>query len=188
MSASKTQILNLALSKLNAENIVIPNQDSRAAELCEIFYDAAVDAVLRSYLWNCAKDRAVLSALADAPAFGWEKQFTLPADCLRVIQSEPDVEYVIESGKLLADTETISILYIKRIDAAFFDPLLVEVVALDLAAKIAFPISGNPGLTAKMENSREQKLMEARAVNSIENNIRGRSRIKQNSAWDKARY
>lgn len=188
MSASKIQICNLALSKLNAENIVNVTDDSRSAELCNDFYDSAVDAVLRSYLWNCAKERVTLAALATAPLFDWDYQYELPVDCLRVIRSEPDQEFVIEAGKLLTDCETCSILYIKRIDAGAFDPLLVECVALDLAAKIAFPLSGNPALTQKMEDSRERKLLEARAVNSIENNVRNQNRIKSNSAWHKARY
>lgn len=188
MSVSKVQICNLALSKLNAETIVSLEDESRAAELCGDFYDAAVDAVLRSYLWNCAKERVILAALETAPLFDWDYQFQLPTDCVRVIRSEPDVEFVIEGGKLLTDTETCSILYIKRIEAADFDPLLVEVVALDLAAKIAFPLSGNAGITQKMEDSRDRKLLEARAVNSIENNVRNQNRIKSNSAWHQARY
>lgn len=188
MSVSKVEICNIALSKLNAENIVIPGLDSRGAELCEIFYSNAVDSVLRSYLWNCAKARTSLARQTAVPAFGWKYQFTLPVDCLRVIRCEPDVEYEIECRNLLCDESAISILYIGRIAEYDFDPLLVEVVALDLAAKIAFPVSGNASLTAKMEDSLQKKLLEARSVNSMENHLRGRNRIKQNSVWDKSRY
>lgn len=192
MSVSKVKICNLALFKVNGSRITSFEDNSKEAELCNEFYDMAVENVLRSYIWNCAKNRRALSRLSETPAFGWEYQYQLPSDCLRVIAMEPDnIDYVIESGKLLTNSATCAILYIRKIsDPNQFDALLVEVIALDLAAKIAFPLSGNPGLTGKMEQSKEQRLIEAISINAIENNHKNKfqNSAKINSTWDKARY
>lgn len=90
-----------------------------------------------------------------APAFGWEYRFTLPTDCLRVLevndseQGDNRSPWIIEGDYLLTNQDTCNLVYIAKItDVAKFDPLFVDAFALSLAVRLTESIRG---ATAKTE-------------------------------------
>ena len=84
--ASVVQICNGALNQLGASTILTLTEDSKNARLCNARYENVRDAVFRHHPWNCLQKRLALPADTEAPAWGFTKQFTLPADCLRLLR------------------------------------------------------------------------------------------------------
>jgi hypothetical protein len=161
---SEADICNLALSHLGEAPIVSLDEDSTAGRACLLHYAATRDAVLRSHRWNFAQGRVTLSQLAAAPAFGWEHQYSLPEDCLRVLEfndSEAgDVisdAFTIEGRILLADDDTAEVVYLKRVeDVGLFDALFVQALALALAIALSEKIRGTTGKTAELTSAYER--------------------------------
>lgn len=148
--ASQTAIANLALTKLgSASKITSLTDNSVAARAIYGVYDIARRALLRRYQWSFAITRASLPALAAAPAWGFARQFQLPADFLRIVQVN-DVfavpalnDYVdgdtsawaIEGQLILTDfSAPLKIRYVRDVtDESTFDALFVMALASLLA-------------------------------------------------------
>ena len=168
--ASIVDICNGALNQLGASTILTLTEDSKNARLCNARYTQVRDSVFRSHPWNCLQKRLQLAADSDAPAWGFTKQYTLPADCLRVLTIlDYDADYKIEGRKILTDNSTMKILYISRIeDPNEYDELLRETLSAALAADIAYAITSSNPTATNMFNLFQSKLKEARFVDSTE--------------------
>ena len=149
---SSTDIGNLALDLLTAGTVQdIENPTDATESLLNRWYDVTRRKLLREHPWNFASKRAILAASNDDPAFGYDSQFLLPTDFIR-LNSIVDAEgypigneaYEIENGYLLYNAEAgqLRIKYIWDItDVSKFDPLFVDLLAIDLAMAIAFSVS-----------------------------------------------
>lgn len=168
--ASIVDICNGALNQLGASTILTLTEDSKNARLCNARYTQVRDSVFRSHPWNCLQKRLQLAADTDAPAWGFTKQYTLPADCLRVLTIlDYDADYKIEGRKILTDNSTMKILYISRVeDPNEYDELLRETLSAALAADIAYAITSSNPTATNMFNLFQSKLKEARFVDSTE--------------------
>jgi hypothetical protein len=151
--ADETSICNLALGRIGDERIMSLNDASQSARYCKLFYSQTRDEVLRSHAWNFATARTTLTALADPPAFGWDLQYQLPNDFLRLCQLnswdawEPLDLFELEGDKLLTNESKAEIKYIYRItDVSIFDTIFIEALSLKLASKIARPLTGSQSL------------------------------------------
>lgn len=157
-----TTVCNAALARLGEARIFELDDDNAAARACKLNFPLTRDEVLRSHWWNFAADRAELSQLSETVAFGWDYAYQLPADCLRVLAvngvsaaGDPSEQWEIEGGKLLHDSSTAEIRYIKRVsDLNLFDSLALEALIVLLASKIAPAIQG--GSTGKANDLKEE--------------------------------
>ncbi len=179
MTTSVVSICNTALDLLGGDLIASLADDSKAARFCARNYERVRDAVLRAYPWNCAMARASLAALAQAPAWGYGRQYALPegpdpAYCLRALAINGEVDfgltYKIEGRRILTDEDApLEILYIARVeDPSLYDALLTDAIAARLALDAAYPLSGSVSLAQAMGNAYAEKLAEARQVDSQE--------------------
>ena len=168
--ASVVDICNGALNQLGASTILTLTEDSKNARLCNARYTQVRDAVFRSHPWNCLQKRVQLATDTDTPAWGFTKQYTLPADCLRVLTIlDYDADYKIEGRKILTDNSTMKILYISRIeDPNEYDELLRETLSAALAADIAYAVTSSNPTASNMYNLFQDKLKDARFVDSTE--------------------
>ena len=168
--ASIVDICNGALNQLGASTILTLTEDSKNARLCNARYTQIRDSVFRSHPWNCLQKRLQLAADSDAPAWGFTKQYTIPADCLRVLTIlDYDADYKIEGRKILTDNSTMKILYISRIeDPNEYDELLRETLSAAIAADIAYAVTSSNPTATNMYNLFQSKLKEARFVDSTE--------------------
>ena len=168
--ASVVDICNGALNQLGASTILTLTEDSKNARLCNARYTQVRDAVFRSHPWNCLQKRVQLAADTDTPAWGFTKQYTLPADCLRVLTIlDYDADYKIEGRKILTDNSTMKILYISREeDPNQYDELLRETLSAALAADIAYAVTSSNPTASNMYNLFQDKLKDARFVDSTE--------------------
>ena len=109
--ASIVDICNGALNQLGASTIITLTEDSKNARLCNARFTQVRDSVFRSHPWNCLQKRVELAADTDTPAWGFTSQFTIPADCLRVLSIlDFDSDHKIEGRKILTDNSSMKIL------------------------------------------------------------------------------
>ena len=152
--ASQIDICNLALTKLGDTNISSITQNARPAKLLNQCYELMLEEVLRAYDWNFATGRAQLARLDEDPIFGYDFQYSLPADYLKIRKFfnaygagfiRP--QYEIEGRKLLTNEETVQIIYTKKItDTTYFDSLFISAFAARLALEICESLTGKSTL------------------------------------------
>lgn len=166
--ASQVEICNRALTKNGAGRITSLSDDNVRASVMSAIWDSVRKAELRKAFWSFAMARARLPKLVEAPAFGYNNQFQLPSDFLRVVKVGDwyDVPaiwnyvngdtsvYAIEGGKILCDfAAPLNLRYIRdETDPGTFDPLFVEAFATRLAAESCEELTNS--------NSRKQALQE----------------------------
>jgi len=185
MATTETQICNLALSRIGASRILAIDSSSVESRACLLHYEVVRDEVLRAHRWNFAIKRETLTALATDPSFGWEKQYQLPSDYLRMLQlngweaGEDPSRWEIEGRLLLTDQTEVEVKYIYRnTDASQYDPIFVQALACKLAAALAKEISGSSTI------SQEQLQEYERVIGPIARRIDGHeSRPKVKLPW-----
>lgn len=126
---SQTDLLNGALGLCGANRITGIDDGTINANHCKVFYPPLLDATLRMAHWNFAVGRANLSPSVTPPLFEWAYAYPLPADNLKLREYNGGTVnasglvlwdgrwlrlYVIESGKLLSNEATPSIVYTRR--------------------------------------------------------------------------
>lgn len=143
-TVTSTQIANLALSRLGPGSGYLTDLSTDttiAGQALNRTYEMVRDEVLESHPWNFAVARAELAADVATPEWGFDHQYSLPANCLRFLSMYGEkVPYQIEGDKLLVDDEgPLLIRYIKReSDTSKFSPTFVAA----LATRWAFEICG----------------------------------------------
>ncbi len=184
--ASTVDIANFALNNLGASNISSLDENSKAARIVNQRYESVRDAVFRAHPWNCLMQRSQLAQDTEAPAYGYAKQYSLPADpfCLRVLEfstgtlSYPQDNitsntggpvFVIEGRKLLTDENSAQIKYIGRItDPQQYDASLIEALAARLAAEVCYAVTGSTSMVQIQTSLYEAKMTEARFNDATE--------------------
>ena len=168
--ASIVDICNGALNQLGASTIITLTEDSKNARLCNARFTQVRDSVFRSHPWNCLQKRVELAADTDTPAWGFTSQFTIPADCLRVLSIlDFDSDHKIEGRKILTDNSSMKILYVSRVtDPNEYDELLRETLSAALAADIAYAVTSSNPTASNMYKLFQDKLKAARFVDSTE--------------------
>lgn len=200
---SKVDLWNIAITRLGHEPISEEGENTKAGRLCRLHYPLVLDAVLRSHPWNFAVRRAALASVTTSPSFEYDFAFALPTDpyCLKVIRTDWEadgfnsdtVPYRIETinhdgtpvRSLLCNEDTCSIEYVARVtDVSLFDALFADALAARLAAEIAIALTDNKTAADLMMSVYQEKLAEARVVDSQEGTPRD---WVDTSAWLRAR-
>lgn len=192
--ASVVDICNGALNQLGASTILTLTEDSKNARLCNARYTQVRDSLFRSHLWNCLTKRVELAKDTATPSWGFSYQFTLPADCLRVVTIlNYDYDYKVEGRKILANHGTLKIQYISRVeDPNQYDELLRETISAALSADIAYAVTSSNPVASNMYKLFQDKLREARFVDATEgqstNPDNGQSDVIGSSSFINSRY
>ena len=192
--ASVVDICNGALNQLGASTILTLTEDSKNARLCNARYTQVRDSLFRSHLWNCLTKRVELAKDTEVPSWGFSYQFTLPADCLRVVTIlNYDYDYKVEGRKILANHGTLKIQYISRVeDPNQYDELLRETISAALSADIAYAVTSSNPVASNMYKLFQDKLREARFVDATEgqstNPDNGQSDVIGSSSFINSRY
>ncbi len=183
---SQVDIANYALNTLGATNITSLDENSKPARIINQRYESVRDTVFRAHPWNCLLRRVELAKESTSPEFGYANQYALPTDpfCLRVLEfSNGTLSYpqdnmtsnsggpvfVIEGRKLLTDEGIAKIKYVGRVtDPQQYEANLIETLAAKLAMEIAYAITGSNSIIQVTASLYDQKLKEARFVDSTE--------------------
>lgn len=201
MALSETKICSMSLARIGATRLNDLGADTSPSAIhCRTHYEQTRDALLRSHFWRFASARAELSQDTTDPDFEWDNQFILPSDFMRFksVYEENGTEsrnnrHAIEGRRFLTNDSAVSIRYVKRItDVTEFDSLFVEVLALQLALKLVYPLAGTGaagrGLKQEIKDElfgspgRPGVMARVRAMDKNETDVGGRS------DWNLARH
>lgn len=152
MSYSVVQLCNLALSRIGiSQSITSLSEASTKAQLCNLHYDAARDAVLEAFPWPFATVTASLALVTVAPSTDWKYAFRAPSDCVKALRtldagrgsSSPFAVGADAIGQLvLFDGDTVSLQYIQRVtDTGRFPASFGHALAWRLASELAAPLA-----------------------------------------------
>lgn len=190
--ASETDLLNDALSQCGATPITAIDDGSINANHCQRFYPPLRDALLRMHHWNFALKWVQLAQDVTPPVAEFAYAYTLPADCLKVVNYGgsataisslslifPDsgirvvTRYKVQGRKLVSNDGTVYIQYLRRVtnpdewDAGFY-----QAVSTWLASKLAMAITKDIRLsTGLLAQARDILLPLATAVDGQEGSI-----------------
>jgi hypothetical protein len=167
---TQKEIYNGSLNQLGATTILSLTENSKNARLCNSRYTQVRDSLFRSHPWNCLQKRVALAADTATPAWGFSSQFTLPADCLRLLRIlDYDSDHKVEGRKILSNASSMKILYVARItDPNEYDELLRETLSAALGADIAYGVTSSNPVAQNMYQLFQDKLKDARFVDATE--------------------
>ena len=144
------------------------------------------DAKTNAYV-NCIAEKVVAVLPKEYASQNWEvvvfedesaNAFALPSDFLRVLKIHngttdsvaSDMPYKVEGKNIITDEATVYLVYVsKDTDPNNYDSYLYEVLAYQLAADMAYGITNNATLAKNLLVDADEKLREARFVDSVEN-------------------
>lgn len=86
MATSPVEICNLALGWLGSDLIISLDDSSVEAKLCKANYAIARDAVIEDREWTFAVQRIEPSRLTEQPVYGYDYQFQIPPEVIRILQ------------------------------------------------------------------------------------------------------
>ena len=169
--ASQVGIVNLAYGKFGDLTIQAITDSTPQARAAAVLWNNVRDEVLSSYPWKFAIKRITLDTPdAETPEFGYDYQYTLPADCLKVMELyDSTANYVVEGGKLLCSDEEIYLKYIAQItDTSLYPPPFVASFAAKLAAELCPKRSGDKKTRLELLQEFELTISRAYKLDAIE--------------------
>lgn len=166
--ATDISICSNALLMLGDKPIASFDEGSDRARTAANLWPDVRDSVLRSHPWNCAVKRVTLLPLSDAPDFDYAYRFTLPGDWLRTLSVGElgfTDDWRIEGRELLANYTPCKLRYIFRNTVpATYDTLLVDLLTVTMAARMAYPITQSAALAQEMADRALRLKREAKSV------------------------
>ena len=194
-SVTKTEICNLALSKLGSDRIQLANfadDTGQVKEQCDLFFLPSLEELTRMYSWNCCKKRSG-SISADANfdgEYNYSTSYSFPTDCIRVLGVERNTTDEMSTGSNTTALEKNDFIVLGRkiycnittglylhylaipedeVNHAYMDASFLKCFYTFLAMKLAVPLTGN----SEVENAIRSEfykicLPEAKRLNSIE--------------------
>ena len=178
--ASIVNICNSALNLLGASTISALTEDTKNARLCNQRYEPIRNRIFRAHNWNCLITRTQLAQDSTAPIVEYAYAYTLPVSCLRILKIHngttdsiaSNLDYKVEGRKIVTDETTIYLVYVAiDTDPTNYDSYLYEAIAHQLAADLAYAITNNSTLANNYMNRSDERLREARFLDSVENSL-----------------
>lgn len=182
---SRIDVANRAALKLGTEWISSFNDQNKFARAISLCYDGLLESELSKNRWTFAIKRASLPALAAVPAWGFERQFLLPTDCLRLdwVDGAGRSEYLanfladstspfrIEGRYILTDLEApLSIRYITLADNPNeWDPCFLNAFSARLAYECCEHVTQSKTKKSTLWGEYQDEIANARRMSAIQN-------------------
>lgn len=182
--ASVIQVANRALTKLGAARIISLDDNNKQARSISNCFEDLRDAELRAHRWQFSIKRSSLAASAEAPAYGFQNQFPLPSDFLRldmIADQYPDAimddyigtetaEWAIEGNMILTSMSApLKIRYVAQVtDPNDWDALFREALACRIAAEICEDLTQSNEKRQLAWKERQQAISDAIRIGAIE--------------------
>ena len=181
-------ICNLGLSAAKAKLIASLDDDSAEGRAAKTWYAPIRDKVLGDRIWSFAKGQFVLNPLAAAPLFGWERQFQLPAEVVRVHRvvdvDGVQVEWDLQGRVILSDALALYVTAVKKEeDTSLYSPGFCVAVGLRLGSIFAIPFAGSRQLRDDLWKEYEVELKDAAGVDGSQ----GRSEVARSTHFSDRR-
>jgi len=187
VATTELQIANSALVKVGADRILSLDDDNKRARVVKEQLPKLRDEVLYSHPWKFALDYRELGLISGKPVGPFSLQYLLPNDVLRVftvtdgtVLDAPEFSprVVIHpwkrvGNKIYAELNPLIIECVVRVtDVSLWSPTFAEVLALRLAADIAYSIVQSTTLMREQFLIYEDFLAVARSFNGQEGSVR----------------
>jgi len=184
--ASSVEICNLALYLVGSERISSLSENTKRAKICNDLYVIVRDSFLGSHPWNFAVRRVELAKTATTPEFGFEYEYQLPADILRVLTLEhDDILYRIEGDKLLSNEATMKIEYVaKEEDTSKYPSYFIDAFSAKLAVRLSYPLVQSNELKTELRDHAKELFRDARLYDAQE----GSPRDLMKTEWTDSRF
>ena len=143
--ATKTEILNKALTQVGAAAITSIDDDSTNAKVMSRVYESSLRSILSECKWNFATKRVLLSVTTDVLAWydtGENIIYQRPSDIIRIFGvNSPSAQWREEGDYIISDSSGLGIRYVYFLDTprkypAFFVDALVDRLSADIAYQI----------------------------------------------------
>lgn len=176
--ASRVDVYNQVRTLLREAKVIASIlDDNKLVDLLNTHWDVCRDALLRQDYWTFARRRALLSADATAPEFGWTYRYLrLPTD-MRLIgftdqgsQKLITIPHELEGRYILTDQSApLKVKYITS-DASVseYDPLFVQLLSIDLGMRVAGSLTGKVTHIEILSQMRQGASEMASRINSLE--------------------
>lgn len=180
---TKTEVANLALSRLGASLIVrLGDETLPGSEQADLLYTPTLEEVLREFPWSFAEREESLAQLPTAETEHFDYSYSLPAGCVRLlnIQTEyrenPINDFRRTGGKLHCNVSPARISYITSdLEPDDYDPDFREAFVVLLASNLAKPLLQSPQMAQALKEEYltvslpKAKTNDARETDSREN-------------------
>lgn len=172
--ASLIEIYNKALIAFAEDPLNSEGTPIETANVLNAAWPVVRSKIFRAHPWNCLIARTTLSASATAPSWGFAYQYPLPQGddyCERVLRIEDTrADWKVEGRRILTDEPgPLKVLYVKRVtDTEQYDGMLVDALAAELAAAVAYRFTTSRTVTADMRDAAKAALRDARSADGQE--------------------
>jgi len=184
--SSEVQVYNLALNAVGTRsNISSPTEQSREAEVCNLWYSPVRDQILSAAPWPEATKIAYPALLAEAddeaawletePRLGYQYVYAMPSDALRPRYMSDFSRFLFSNydgqRALHSNTEDAILAYTSRLEnVALWDSELQMAVVYGLAANICMPLTGKPSRAKMLAEKANELIINARVAAANANN------------------
>jgi len=188
--ASSIQIANEALAEIAAGSIAAFDENSRESSEINRFFDTLLEEVLDWCEWPWARRYVTLASIINDRAAEWLYAYAKPVDCAQAIavrevetapgvlplygpftlpwQDATPIRFILEGEKIYTNAETATLVYsTTEIQASELPPLVRRAFALELAARIAYPVKKDMKLQEAL--IRKAEVARQRAIADEEN-------------------
>lgn len=190
MSASKTNILNKALTLVGAAPIVNIDDGSNNANILKRVYDISLRSVLSEGKWNFATKRALLTVSTDTLDWydvGETIIYVRPSDIIRIYgANSANAIYREEGDYIISDTAGLGLRYVYFLeDPTKYSALFIDAFIDKLSSDIAYMVVNSSTLgerfLTKYETISLPNAMAANAQTGVQQRL-------QDDAWELAKY
>lgn len=178
---SASKICQLAVDRIRSGMVASIESPSTDPEIvCNRWYDHTRELLLRSYVWNFAKEYVLLSRDTNkTPAFKYSHAYALPNDWIRLLvlgddDDNPLITKYDISGRhifctMSSDTATLPMTYIKNVEVVgFFDALFADLLTIELALRMCMYFTVKPSLKIDLRQDKLEIELKAAAVDGQE--------------------
>lgn len=169
MSTQLIDVANEAMFLIGMKSVQsLDNPQSRQDRLVASIIDGVRRDLLLEHRWDGATKRATLAEDTETPDFGYDTQYDLPSDFLRLDRMDvQDQDFKIEGLKLLTDAGEAKIVYVSdETDPNVLGYNFQTAMKFLLASRCAKPLTGNERLAASMRNEYDNAIANSRYIDS----------------------
>ncbi len=160
---TKIDLCAQALLKIGEKPIVSMSEESVAAVMAHAIFPGVVDGLVAMHPWNFARVSKRL-----IPVAGEDRKncFLIPSDCLRIISVDETNNYEVMGANIFANTSSINLNYIRRVDVSDYPPYFQSIAVLKLACEFCLPLTENYNLYRTLVSLFEAELRQAKFIDS----------------------
>jgi len=182
-------MVNNALQKIKvSKRISDLEEDTKEANAAEEVFYELLENLLEMHKWNFASARVKVAQADETPAFGWDHQYTLPGDFIRVSEMWDNADmrgqltkYHLEKGVIMTNSDDVYLRYVYRcVDPNLMTPTFRAAFSKLLGSNLAVALANSTTLRDKLfDEFIDEDLPTAKSADALQ---QGEERLPE-SSW-----